>query len=146
MAARRLIIVLLVLLGMSTLAAALAPPPQSGDESPTTTGTAKREHREPARGQLVADTIDARSKRPQTVSVPLGDQLSLRVKSSRTGEVEIPDLGLLEDVTRFDPARFDILASSRGSHEVRIVGSKHPVGFLEFGDSKAGRDKSDEGQ
>src|SRR5215211_451109 len=146
MAARRLIIVLLVLLGMSTLAAALAPPPQSGDEPPTTTRTAEREHRAPARGQLVEDTIDAESKRPQTVSVPLGDQLSLRVMSSRTGEVEIPDLGLLENVTRFDPARFDILASSRGNYEVRIVGSKHPVGFLEFGESKAGRDKPDEAQ
>jgi hypothetical protein len=146
MAARRLIIVMLVLLGMSTLAAALAPPPENGEESTTTTTTAKREHRQPTGGQLVEETIDAQAKRPQTVTVPVGDQVSLRVKSSRVGQVEIPDLGLLTDVTPVDPARFDILASSRGSHEVRLLGSKRPIGFLEFGDSEAKRGKSDKAQ
>ena len=146
MAARRLMIVMVVLLGMSALAAALAPRPQGGDESTTTTTTAKREHREPTGGQLIERTIDAQSKRPQTITVPVGDQLSLRVKSSRPGEVEIPDLGLLENVTPVDPARFDVLASSKGRHELRLVGSERPVGLLEFGDSEAKRGNPDEAQ
>ena len=134
-------IVMLVLLGMSALAAGLAPPPQSGDEPPTTSTARTRDHRDLTGGQLVERTIDAQSKRPQTVTVPVGDQLSLRVKSSHTGEIEIPNLGLLQNVTRFDPAHFDILASSKGSHEVKIVGSRHPVGFLEFGDAEKRRGK-----
>ena len=146
MAARRLLIVMLVLLGLSAFAAALAPQQESGEESTTSTSTAKREHHESTRGQLIEDTIDAQSKRQQTVVVPLGDQLSLRVKSSRAGEVEIPDLGLLENVTPVDPARFDILASSKGSHEVKVVGSKHPAGFLEFGESDTKRGMPDKAQ
>jgi hypothetical protein len=144
MAARRLIIVMLVLLGMSTLAAALAPPPQGGDDSTTTSTTEKRHHRERIDGQLVARTIDAQAPKPQSVTVPVGDQLDLRVKSSRPGQVEIPDLGLLEDVTPVDPARFDILASSRGRHEVRMFGSHRALGFLEF--KKPERGKSAEPQ
>jgi hypothetical protein len=146
MAARRLLIVMLVLLGMSTLAAALAPRPQGGDEATTTSTAAKRDHRKPAGGQLVEETFDAQAARPQRVSVPLGDQLSLRVKSSRTKEVEIPKLGLLQDVTRLDPAVFDILASSEGNYEVKVVGSKRPVGFLEFGDSEKRRGKPGQAQ
>jgi hypothetical protein len=146
MAARRLIIVVLVLLGVSTLAAALAPPPENGEESTTTTTTAKREHSQPRGGQLVEETIDAQARRPQSVAVPLGDQISLRVKSSRAGQVEIPDLGLLTDVTPTDPAQFDILASSKGSHEVRLLGSERPIAFLELGDSEARRGRSDRAQ
>jgi hypothetical protein len=146
MAARRLLIVMLVLLGMSALAASLAPQPQGGDEPATRSTAAKRDHRKPAGGQLVEETFDAQAKRPQHVSVPLGDQLSLRVKSSRAGEVGIPDLGLLQNVSRLDPAVFDILAASEGSYEVRVVGSKHAIGFLEFGDSKEKRGKPGKAQ
>jgi hypothetical protein len=144
MAARRLIIVMLVLLGMSTLAAALAPPPENGEESTTTSTTPKRERPEPAGGQLVEATIDAQAKGPQAVDVPLGDQLSLRVKSTRAGQITIPKLGLLENVTRLDPARFDILASSSGRFEVRMLGSKGAIGALRF--ERPERGKPDKAQ
>jgi hypothetical protein len=135
MAARRLIIVMLVLLGVSTLAAALAPVDSGPDSTSTSTRTAQTERDERTGGQLVRETIDAQAEKPKEISVPVGDQLSLHVESKHFGQVEIRELGLLDDVTPRDPARFDILADERGRHEVRLLGQKEEVGVLEFAET-----------
>jgi hypothetical protein len=135
MAARRLIIVMLVLLGVSTLAAALAPVDPGSESTTTSTRTAQTERDEHGGGQLVRETIDAQAEKPKEISVPIGDQLSLHVESKHFGQVEIRGLGLLEDVSRLDPARFDILADERGRHEVRLLGQKEEVGVLEFAET-----------
>lgn len=142
MAARRLIIVMLVLLGVSTLAAALAPVDPGRESTSTSTRSTTRERAERTGGQLVRETIDAEAKQPQTIRLPVGDQLSLRVESRHFGQVEIRGLGLLEDVAPLDPARFDILADEPGRHEVRLLGDKRELGVLEFVDAK--RHRADE--
>jgi hypothetical protein len=132
MAARRLLIIMLVLLGMSTLAAALAPVNPDSEDTSTTTRTDRTERGERTDGQLVERTIDVRAKRPKTIRVPLGDQVSLRVRSKRFGRVEIRGLGLFEDVAPLSPARFNVLAEEEGRHEIRLLGQKRELGALEF--------------
>ena len=131
MAARRLLIVMLILLGISTLAAALAPTPNRSGTAARSTATTTREPPEvPEGGKLVRATIDADARPPETVEVPLGDQLALQVRSRRPGEIEILGLGLIEDVARLAPARFDILARRPGRFELRRVDSRERVGVL----------------
>jgi hypothetical protein len=52
----------------------------------------------------------------------------LVVRSTRSGEVEIPRLGLIESVDAFSPARFDILAEEAGTYRIRMVGAKRVAG------------------
>ena len=119
MAARRLIVVMLTLLVISSVAAALVPVDRDRleDSSTETTTTAP-----PApRGELVREAIRADARRPARVEIKLGDQLVLRVTSTRPGEVEIPRLGELADVDPDAPARFDLLPSEPGTFRVRFI-------------------------
>jgi hypothetical protein len=130
-AARRLVIVMLVLLGVSTLAAALAPMEQDGpDEDTTTTTTTTDPGVEPS-GRLLHRRIPARRQRGRRIRVEVGDQLALAVASRHTDQVEIPDLGELEDVFPDTPARFDLLLSEPGRHAVRLVTADRTVGRVE---------------
>jgi hypothetical protein len=133
MAARRLLIVMLVLLAMSMLAAALAPSPGDDETTSSTTSTTTAGHRAPAGGELVEAKLDADAARPQTIRVPLGDQLSLAVSSRRAGQAQIAGLGLVEDVARLAPARFDLLADHRGRYEVRLVDPPRTLGVIVLG-------------
>ena len=138
MAARRLLIVMLILLVTSTLAAALVPPPQ-GRDGTTTSSTSPRTSPVPTGGELVTAKIDAGAGRAETVRVPLGDQLALAVNSRKAGQVEIPALGLLEDVLPLSPARFDILATRAGRFEVRLLEPRKRVGIIEVTEPGKGR-------
>jgi hypothetical protein len=133
MAARRLLVVMLILLVTSTLAAALVPPPPERDGTTSST-TSPRTSPVPPGGELVRAKIDAGAKRAETVRVPLGDQLALTVSSRRAGQVEIPALGLLEDVVPRSPARFDILAIRAGSFDVRLLEPARKVATIEVTD------------
>ena len=124
---------MLVLLGMSTLAAALAPPPPKPDETTSTTSTTQPSPQEPTGGELVEATIKAQAKKPEKLHIPRGDQLALTVESKRAGQVQIQGLGLIEDVAPLSPARFDLLADHRGSHEVRLLQPKRKLGVIELG-------------
>lgn len=131
MAARRLVIVMVVLLVASTAAAQLVPAPEPSDEP--TRATSTRETTPPSqRGGLVRARVDADTERVETIRVPLGDQLSLEVRSKRAGEIEIRGLGLLEDVAPLSPARFDILARREGRFEVRRVQPRERLALLVF--------------
>lgn len=125
---------MLVLLAVSTVAAALVPPPRNDDDTSSTSSTSPRTSELPPGGQLASATIDADSKRPEHIVVPLGDQLSLTVRSGRTAQVEIRRLGLLEDVAPLSPARFDILATEPGRHEVRMLQPGRKLGVIEIRD------------
>jgi hypothetical protein len=139
MAARRLLIVMLVLLGLSTLAAALIPP-QALREGTSSTSTTEETETTPA------DTVPARKALPKPISVTVGgntipvlscpaslrrarrckplrvgDQFTLKVRSKRADEVEMPRFGLIDIVEPNKPARFEILATSAGSYNVRFV-------------------------
>lgn len=118
-AARRLLIVMLVLLAMSTVAAALAPPP-SRDEATSTTSTTSAADNVKTGGELVKAKLDAQASRPQTIRIPLGDQLALTVSSKRAGQVQIAGLGLVDDVAPLSPARFDVFADHPGRYEIRF--------------------------
>lgn len=121
MAARRLIAVMLVLLFLSSLAAALAPVERSSDETSTSTTDAITQ---PVReqGDVVKATLNADPKNPQRIEASVGDQLQLRVSSSRVATIELVGLGPTEDVDPIAPARFDVLLEERGRYPVRELG------------------------
>ena len=133
MAARRLLIVLVVLLAISTFAALLVPPP-GGDEGDqqtigsTVTGTGGRPA--PSRGELVNASIDADANKPQNVRLELGDQLALLVRSRTPDQVEIRGFGLVDDVERYAPARFNLLADRPGRFDVRLLDRRETVGQI----------------
>ena len=115
MAARRLVILMVGLLVVSTIAAALAPPRNEPAEETTseTTVPAPRES-----GALVSASLDAGATEPKTIEVTTGDQVSLIVRSPELRQIEIADLGLLQDAAPDSPARFDLLLDSDGSFDV----------------------------
>ena len=141
MAARRLIFVMLVLLLASSIAAALVPVERDGgsDTSSSSTTEAAR----PPAGQVVQRTLDAAGKRTARVRLALGDALVLTVTAPRPDQVEIADLGELEDVDPGAPARFDLLPREPGTYEVRLLGRDRTVGSIEVTSrrtpAKAGR-------
>jgi hypothetical protein len=125
MAARRLILVMLVLLVLSSAVAALIPIERDALEgSSSTTSTTVQEP--PATGELVRRKVDADAKRPPTIRITRGDQLELTVTSSRPGQIEIVALGVLQDVDRFLPARFDVLPADRGTYSVGFIPPEPP--------------------
>jgi hypothetical protein len=133
MAARRLLIVMLALLALSTLAAALVPPQARRAEE--TTGTETGRESRPTRdgrgapGRLVRRTIDAgRGRRP--IRLRSGDQLALTVRSDVADQVEVPAFGLIEDVGRDDPARFDLLADRVGRFDIRLVEARRAIATI----------------
>lgn len=134
MAARRLLVLMLVLLGVSTLAAALVPPQAQREDTASETATeATRSKAGPPSGRIVRARIDASRRRPRTVHLQRGDELSLVVRSRAPDQAEIPAFGLLEDVGRDDPARFDLLPERVGSFEIRLVEAGRVIGRIAVG-------------
>ena len=132
MAARRLIAILLVLLFLSSLAAALAPVeqnPQSASTTSTTTTTTTAGNPAPSgeAGRLIDQSIDASGERGSLVRARVGDQLRLRVTSSRPGTVELVGLGPAEDVGSRQPAFFDVLLRDAGDYPVRFLGAEREI-------------------
>lgn len=137
MAARRLLILMLLLLAISTVAAALVPPQTEREGAPRTAG-APQERTGPADekgppGRLVTASISADSPKPRTVRLERGDQLALVIRSRRPDQVEIPAFGQLEDVSRDDPARFDLLPDLTGAFEVRVMEADRVIGRIVVG-------------
>jgi hypothetical protein len=136
MAARRLLILMLAVLAVSTLAAALVAPPRSPE--PTTTATDEKEDAKTkplldSTGRLVEAKMNISKARPETIRARRGDQLAITVRSRTGGQIEMPAFGLIEDVGRDDPARFDLLADRRGKFAVRLVGSGRVIGRVRVG-------------
>jgi hypothetical protein len=149
MAARRLLILMLAVLAVSTLAAALLAPPPEPEQTTTTTGEAESGDTGKPRGgagRLIQAELNTSGRRPDRIRARAGDQLSLVVRSRTAGQIELPAFGLIDDVGRDDPARFDLLVERRGAFEVRIAGSGRVVGRIVVGrsptDSKQERPKS----
>jgi hypothetical protein len=120
MAARRLILVMLVLLVLSSAVAALIPVDRTEvtDETTSTTSTTPR----PApSGELVTATIRADAAKPKRIPARKGDQLELKLTSSKPGSVEVVALGVFEEVDRLDPARVDLLLFDQGTYPVRFL-------------------------
>jgi hypothetical protein len=133
MAARRLLILMLVVLAASTLAAALLAPPPESETTTTTTGEADvgdAGNPRTGSGRLVQAELNASEGRSAPIRLGSGDQLSLIVRSRTAGQIEIPAFGLIDDVGRDDPARFDLLAERPGVFEVRIAGSGRVAGRI----------------
>ena len=134
MAARRLLILMLVLLVASTLAATLISPQAEREETTSrrerTSGERGRDGTQHQLGNRVSKTIHASAGGTERIRLRLGDQLALSVRSATADQVEIPALGLIDDVDPGAPARFDILAETPGKFEVRLLDARRTVGRI----------------
>ncbi len=139
MAARRLIALLLVLLFLSSLAAALAPV-QNGTKVVSTSSTSTTSTAEAPRlpdpdaeseARLVSQSIDASALRSIPIRVRVGDQLQLKVTSSKAGTIELAGLGPTEDVGAEQPAFFDVLLRDNGTFPVRFLGTDDEIATIE---------------
>jgi hypothetical protein len=139
MAARRLVIVMLVLLAVSTLAAALVPAPESDQGAEETTGRGSAPPRGgPADGsapavpgrRAVVSRIRISNRRPPTIALRPGDQLTLQVSASFGDDVTIPAFGLTETMTPLAPASFDLIVDRAGTFAVRTVETVRLVGRI----------------
>ena len=133
-AARRLLILLLLLFGFSTLAAALIPVPPPVDR--TTSSVAGTEKRSSSR--IVEHTIDAGSRRPSRIRLRDGDFLRLTVRSERVTQVEIPRLGVLEDVGPYDSATLALAPPDAGAYAVRLEDDGRVIARVRVGAAASG--------
>ncbi len=125
MAARRLILVMLVLLVLSSAVAALIPIERDALDDTSTTATATKE---PApTGKLVRGKIDADRSKARTIRLRAGDQLQLTVTSSKPGQVEILEPGVLETIDPFLPVHIDLLPLDQGAYLVRLIPPQPPT-------------------
>lgn len=85
-------------------------------------------------------TIDIDAERITVVTVDLGEQLGLTVRSpSATDLVEIPALGLIDSADPFKPANFDLLADRKGNFGIRLVEADRLIGRIEVRPQARGR-------
>jgi len=139
MVARRLLMLMLVLLAVSTIAAALVPPEARRDGTGSTTSTTTRVPVSDATGgKLVRRTIVVGPRGSTPIEIRLGDQLALTVRARSADQVEIPAFGLLEDVDRDLPARFDLLPERAGMFDVDLVDAGRTVAEIEVRPKRAG--------
>lgn len=81
--------------------------------------------------QLVRRSLDARAKRPRTVSVPVGTHLRLTVDGAEAPDVvELVGLDRLAQTAPATPAVFDVLADAPGTYQVTLVSSGRRIGAL----------------
>ena len=127
MAARRLLILLLVLFGFSTLAAALIPVPPPAER--TTSSTGETQTRSSTR--IAERAIDADAQRASVIRLDEGDFLELKVRAERPTQIEIPRLGMVEDVGPYDPALLELAPPEAGTYAVRLATSGRMIATVE---------------
>jgi hypothetical protein len=139
MAARRLLMLMLVLLAVSTVAAALVPPEARREGTGSTTSTtAAAPTSDATGGKLVKRTVAVEPRGSTTIEIRLGDQLALTVRTRTADQVEIPAFGLLEDVDRDLPARFDLLPERTGTFDVNLVQARRTIAEIHVRPKRAG--------
>jgi hypothetical protein len=123
---------MVALLVITSVAAALVPVERrTRDSSSSTQTTPPTVEQTSPSGTLHRETLRASAKKPQKITIRLGDQLELRVTSSKaTDQVAIPSLGELEDVEPDAAAHFDLLPFEPGRYAVDLVEAERPVGFI----------------
>ena len=128
-AARRLLIILLVVFGVSILAAALIPVPPPTER--TTSSATRTETR--ASSRILERTLGTEAPRPSVIRLAAGDFLELTIRSRRVRQVEIPRLGVLEDLGPYDPATLELAPPQAGRYAIRLAGSGRVIARLEVG-------------
>jgi hypothetical protein len=117
---RRALLLFAIVLGLAAVAASISrpdddsppesPPPSAAPERPTVQpGTA-------VSSDAVELVLDA--DRGGRVRLTAGQAATLLVEASEPGQVEIPDLGLVGFAEPLTAARFELLRSEPGRHEV----------------------------
>ena len=133
---------MLSLLVISSIAAALVPVERDSlDDNTTTTTSAAR----PTSSELIRRTVEAGGK-IEKIRARVGDQLELRVRVRRPGEVAIPKLGQLQAVDPAAPAYFDLLLDEPGAYPVRLVGADRPIARIKARVEKRGKAEQKRGK
>ena len=139
MAPRRLLAFVLGFLLLSSLATLLigSPSQKQRDTTPPKTDARRPVAAPPVNGKLLNETVKAGSAKRPVIKATVGDQLALRVTGQRSETVELAGLGEVADVNPGTPATFNVLLSQTGSYEIRMLGSKQPIGTIRVTEANA---------
>ena len=121
------------MLGLAAIASSIARPPED-DETPPTTATTPTPSASPTPGGSVATIRLGPKPRAQPQKLRQGRPATLFVSVTDPGQVEIPDLGLVQSAEPLTPARFDLLVSSPATYPVvlrRPSGGRSTLGKIE---------------
>ncbi len=141
MEVRRALLLFAIVLGLAAIAGSVANPPDGGEETataPQRPATAPSAEPAPPAGDADAVTVRFAAGRPdQSRQVEQGRPLTVLVKAESPSEVRIPSLGLIEPADPLTPARFEILATEPGEHEIVVQpaepgAERSTVGSLEI--------------
>jgi hypothetical protein len=122
---RRIVLLFALVLGLVAVVTSVTPPPAERDDDDPAPSI-----RAPSAGApspVAERTIRLRTPRSRS-RVPVrrvrtGTRLTVIVRVRKASEVEIEGMGLLQSAEPLSPARFDLLATPAGGHDVVV----HPV-------------------
>jgi hypothetical protein len=120
---RRALLLFAVVLGLAALAASLSRPARKSDQpAPITTSPLPELSPSPAAGGPERLRFSEGGKRERE-ALQAGRSAVVTVKVRERGQVELEGLGLTAAAEPLTPARFDVLASEPGRHDVRFLPS-----------------------
>ena len=127
---RRALLAFALVLAAVSLGAALTAPREEAEEGARPRAPAPPTSTPGAVSIGLAHPVEGR---PPVREVRTGAHVVLRVRARTDGNVEIPGLGLIEQVTPSAPAVFDLLATRPGRYEVvlaPLAGERIELGTL----------------
>jgi hypothetical protein len=123
------------------VAAWLVPIPEAARDETSSTATTTAETRDP--GRAIERTLRSGARKPETIRLEVGDQLTLEVVGQEHDLVEIEGLGRLDDLDAASPARFDLIVDEPGSYAVRLTEAGTLVGRIEVAQPAAEPDRDE---
>jgi hypothetical protein len=128
-------VVVLAVVGVMVFIATVAPPQQASrrpaGEPVATPSVAGAPLSDPDAFDVSAKLSTAPGSKPQTVQAEIGDRVELIVEGSAIDSVAVGDLSM-NDVEPGVPARFELLADTRGAYPVVLVNENRRIGTLEI--------------
>lgn len=120
MQARRILLILAVALLVTAVGASLVPQPGVEDSAPEDEQAAEQgrpAEGEPAGADATTIVFDAR-RPPKTARLPADRHVVVTVRANAPGQVEIEDLGRVEQVDPLAPATFDLFTDRNGAFDL----------------------------
>jgi hypothetical protein len=128
-------VVVLALVGVMVFIATVAPPQPASRrpaaEPVATPSAAAAPLSDPDTFDVSAKLSTAPGSKPETVQAEIGDRVELIIEGSAIDSVALGDLSM-NDVEPGVPARFELLADTRGAYPVVLVNENRRIGTLEI--------------
>jgi hypothetical protein len=133
---RRALLLFAIVLGMAALVASLSQPvdERRDDTAPQDAGEPAPSVANPAPAPEGSATLSFNASDNQSMMLRAGRAATVEVSVAEPGEIEIPELGLVDSANPLTPARFDVLEARPGTYELTFApaagGPNEPAGKL----------------